>query len=187
MSPPRAWASLGFGPGYLGSSGSAFALPRSLESGCPWADGAPPTREGGARRGTPTSRSSGPSSVYYVRHLAHSTSWWSSLVLILVDSMVALGALAKGRSSSPPLLRFCRQGAAVMMAMDIRPMLRYIPSGVNPADGPSRGLPVGAAPETVLAHADRSGGAAAPPADALPAASLSRLQLGRSCAGFAGG
>jgi hypothetical protein len=122
-----------------------------------------------------------------LRHLARSTSWWCSRVLILVDSMVALGSLAKGRSSSPPLLRLCRQAAAVIMAMDIRPMLRYIPSEVNPADGPSRGLPVGAAPETVLAHADRNVDAGIPAATPSEAASLSLLRLGRSCAGFAGG
>ena len=102
--------------------------------------------------------------------------------------MVALGALCKGRSSAPPLLRLCRQAAAIIMAMDIRPLLRYIASEVNPADGPSRGLGVGAAPETVKAHADRAVPASAsmaPPV--LLTASEDLLCLGRSCAGFAGG
>ena len=40
-----------------------------------------------------------------LRHLGRYTRSRGCRFLVLIDSMVALGALAKGRSSSPPLLR----------------------------------------------------------------------------------
>eukprot|EP00974_Lingulodinium_polyedra_P013578 1314608-Lingulodinium_polyedra.AAC.1 len=99
--------------------------------------------------------------------------------------MVALGSLAKGRSSARPLLRQRRQAAAVQLACGIRLVLRYAPSQRNPVDGPSRGLPVGVAAETMAHHADReapstTGGGTGSPLGAL----LERARLAR---GFAGG
>ena len=117
-----------------------------------------------------------------LRHLARSAKHLGTRALIFTDSTVALGALTKGRSSSPPLLRLCRQAAAVILAFEIRPLLRYVPSELNISDGPSRGLPIGVEPETVEAHRDRQA-----PEDELPEASAELLKLGRSCAGFSGG
>ena len=71
---------------------------------------------------------------------------------------MALGALAKGRSSSRPLLRLGRQAAAVVLTFGMMPLYRYIASEVNPVDSPSRGLGAGAAPETKEAHKDRAAG-----------------------------
>ena len=117
-----------------------------------------------------------------VRHLVRSRRNWGSRVLIFIDSMVGLGALAKGRSSSPPLLRLCRQMAAVALAYEMIVMYRYIPSELNPADGPSRDEDVGAADETKLAHADRAAPVVGSPDD------LVRLwKMGRDAPGFAGG
>ena len=93
--------------------------------------------------------------VALARHLVRSRAAWGSRVLVLIDSMAALGVVAKGRSSSPPLLRLARQLAAISLIFDVYFLTRYIPSEFNPADGPSRGLPVGAAPETVLSHSQR--------------------------------
>ena len=81
--------------------------------------------------------------------------------------MVTLGCLGKGRSSAPALLRLCRQAASVTLAFGIRLMLRYVPSEFNNADGPSRGLEVGVAPDTVTSHLDRLNQHAARPSDGL--------------------
>jgi hypothetical protein len=61
-----------------------------------------------------------------------------SRVLLFGDSQVALGCLAKGRSSSYPLLRLLRRVAALVLASGLRPSYRWLPSAANPADGPSR-------------------------------------------------
>ena len=105
-----------------------------------------------------------------------------------------MGVISKGRSSSPPLLRLARQAAAISLVSGIFPtMVRYIPSEVNPADGPSRGLAVGAAPETLAAHSDRLGrslqeamalGRDAPLVDTSVALLLASA---RACSGYAGG
>jgi len=58
--------------------------------------------------------------------------------ILLSDSLVTIGALQKGRSSSVELALPCRRFAAVVMAHDLQPILIHIPSELNPADGPSR-------------------------------------------------
>ena len=129
-----------------------------------------------------------------LRHLARSRQCWNRRVLILMDSMAALGVISKGRSSSPPLLRLARQAASICLIYGIQLMARYIPSEVNPADGPSRSLPVGAAPETQHAHRDRLQGSLTAALqrgrntdlnDAQSTAGL--LARARACAGYAGG
>jgi hypothetical protein len=124
--------------------------------------------------------------VSLMRHLARTSQAWGSRVLVLTDSMVTLGCLSKGRSSASPLLRLCRMTAAITLSLRIRLLLRYIPSEMNPADGPSRGMKVGAAPETIAAHADRK-----IVKDELPdlrvASMLELLKPGTSCSGSAGG
>ena len=92
-----------------------------------------------------------------LRHLIRGRENWRRRVLLFVDSMVALGALGKGRSSSPALLRLCRQVTAITLATRMMPFCRYIPSELNPADGPSRGQgQAGVATATKAAHADRA-------------------------------
>jgi hypothetical protein len=59
-------------------------------------------------------------------------------LLVLSDSQVAVGALSKGRSSSPLLLRRLRPIAAAVLASGLQLFVRWIPSAVNPADEPSR-------------------------------------------------
>ena len=131
--------------------------------------------------------------VSVLRHLGRSAHTCCRRVLIFVDSMVGLGALSKGRSSSTPLLRLCRQAAACCLAFGLIPMYRYIASEHNPADGPSRGLRVGAAPETVEAHRDRDPRNLAPAAEEpLPEVTSEAIarelwKKGRLCSGFAGG
>lgn len=59
-------------------------------------------------------------------------------VLVLSDSMVAVGALRKGRSPSRLLLRRVRAIAAVALAFSLRLTVLWIPTDINPADEPSR-------------------------------------------------
>jgi hypothetical protein len=59
-------------------------------------------------------------------------------LLLLSDSQVAVGALAKGRSSSHGLLCRLRPISALLLSSGIQLFLRWIPSLLNPADEPSR-------------------------------------------------
>lgn len=61
-----------------------------------------------------------------------------SRVYLLVDSTVALFALWKGRSSSAQLLLILRKINALLLASGVSLLTGWIPSGVNPADRPSR-------------------------------------------------
>jgi hypothetical protein len=70
-----------------------------------------------------------------------SLSFPSSLgqkLLVFSDSQVAIGALRKGRSSSPLLLRRLRAISAWLLASGVRLLLYWTPSEDNPADEPSR-------------------------------------------------
>ena len=61
-------------------------------------------------------------------------------VVVWTDSLVALGSFMKGRSSSRALNRQCRRQAALVALFGVRPLLRYVRTDQNFADGPSRGL-----------------------------------------------
>ncbi len=61
-------------------------------------------------------------------------------VVVLIDSRVWIGAAAKGRSSSVPLLRLLRRVSALVLASGVVAHYVYIPSEHNPADAPSRGV-----------------------------------------------
>ena len=87
--------------------------------------------------------------VLCLRHLARKRSTWDTRSLCITDSLVTLGVLTKGRSASWPLLRLARQAAAIQLVLGIRPYWRYIETGRNHADGPSRGFPIGHAPAWV--------------------------------------
>ena len=59
-------------------------------------------------------------------------------LLMLTDSLVVMGALQKGRSSSPILLTRCRRFAALALAQNIRVTFCYVRSANNPADRHTR-------------------------------------------------
>ena len=77
------------------------------------------------------------------RHLARSSKNWAKRHLLFTDSMVVLGAFGKGRSSSPALLRLCRRWALFRVLLQMRVYLRYVPTDLNHADGPSRQMAIG--------------------------------------------
>ncbi len=71
-------------------------------------------------------------------------------LLVLMDSMAAIGAHEKGRSGIFAMLLQCRRLAAVAMAAGVRFVLRWTPGRWNFAGGPSRGEACGAAKSTRL-------------------------------------
>ena len=62
----------------------------------------------------------------------------------LLDSRVTLGAVAKGRSSSPALCRVLQGCLPYTLGGGVYPGNLHVYSGQNRSDGPSRGRPVGA-------------------------------------------
>lgn len=80
----------------------------------------------------------GRSVVWLLQHLARSQKNLGRKHLVLSDSMSVTLALTKGRSSSSPMNRVCRQVAALCLATGMTIHVRWIPSELNPADLPSR-------------------------------------------------
>jgi hypothetical protein len=78
-----------------------------------------------------------------VRHFVKSLGNWHSRLLLFTDSQVVLGAVMKGRSSAPGILRGCRKITAMCLAYGLVLYLRYVPTARNHSDGPSRGGPIG--------------------------------------------
>ena len=62
----------------------------------------------------------------------------SSRVITLLDSRVAKGALAKGRSTSHGLQKVCRKSAALQIAADLHMGWLFAPTRLNCADDPTR-------------------------------------------------
>ena len=83
--------------------------------------------------------------VLELRALVHTFEWrlrnhafGGCRALHLTDSQVALAVSTKGRSSSQSLNRILRKFAALQIAGGVWPLLAYVESAKNPADGPSR-------------------------------------------------
>ena len=78
--------------------------------------------------------------ILLVRWILRSTDRHSRRIVVLLDAKSVLGAAAKGRSSSPPLLRILRRLGALTVAGDLLLRFVYVPSEDIPADPPSRGI-----------------------------------------------
>ena len=59
-------------------------------------------------------------------------------LLVFTDSSVAALAISKGRSSSFQILRRLRYLSSLVLAAGLQLFCRWLPSELNPADGPSR-------------------------------------------------
>ena len=98
-------------------------------------------------------------------------------VLVLCDSTVCVGALAKGRSSATALNWLIRTFAFELLFADIQLGMLHVGTKANPADAPSRGWPsrVGPAPDTAHWAADVLGGDVSALDPHLPPSSWERL------------
>eukprot|EP00969_Alexandrium_andersonii_P206644 9129435-Alexandrium_andersonii.AAC.1 len=82
--------------------------------------------------------------------------------------MAAILALTKGRSSSPAMLSICRQWAAAVLALQLQPVVRWVPSERNAADSASRGAAGGVL--TQMPPRTRSASPPAPGSSSRPSA-----------------
>jgi hypothetical protein len=76
------------------------------------------------------------SAVQWTYSLGHRS--FGSVIGLLTDSMVVVGAIRKGRCSSFRLLTALRHVNALLLAGGARLDVHYVPSALNPADEPSR-------------------------------------------------
>ena len=77
--------------------------------------------------------------VGYVRWILRSRQRFRHKVVVLIDSKVVIGAVAKGRSSSVPLNRILRRLTALCFAGGLVLRCIFVPTSHNPGDWPSRG------------------------------------------------
>ncbi|CAK0894126.1 unnamed protein product [Prorocentrum cordatum] len=81
-------------------------------------------------------------------HLCRSPMRWFRELLVLCDSMATAGAARKIKGLPRPLMTQLRKIGAITLATGARLTLRWTPTDMNPADGPSRGESVGSAEVT---------------------------------------
>ena len=74
--------------------------------------------------------------------------------MCLLDSRVAVGAFAKGRSASSQLNRVLRAALPHIVGGHIWPGFGFVPTRLNPPDDPTRGRPLCGprSSNTILAH-----------------------------------
>ena len=80
-----------------------------------------------------------------MRAVLATLKWWtkkkkvrSSRILHLVDSLVCLHALSRGRTSSRKLRRTLMRINSLILSADLHPIWAYVHTSQNPADRPSR-------------------------------------------------
>ena len=74
-----------------------------------------------------------------LRWMGQQSRFFGRRVLLLCDSTVVVGALAKGRSSARALQALLRRFAGLSLSFNITVSLIWVSTDINPADGPSRG------------------------------------------------
>ena len=72
-----------------------------------------------------------------VRRAMRDRAAWGRRVLVFVDSQVTLCCVSKGRSSRLGLNYVCRRIAALGLACEFTPVIRWVPTRRSHADGPS--------------------------------------------------
>lgn len=75
-----------------------------------------------------------------VRRICRGHKHHGKHVVILVDSLAVALAVDKGRSSTPGISVVVRRIASLVLAAGIYLHVRWLPSELNSADSPSRGL-----------------------------------------------
>ena len=76
--------------------------------------------------------------VALLKHLARTKAAFNRRVLVVTDNLAALSVICKGRSSRRSMLGSARKLASLCLSTGIRLVMRWVPSGRNWADGPSR-------------------------------------------------
>ena len=66
----------------------------------------------------------------------------SSRIVALADSQVALGAIAKGRSASPPINGLLVASLATVLGSDVSTVVGWVGTLMNPLDDPTRNRPL---------------------------------------------
>ena len=77
------------------------------------------------------------------RHASRCPDRRGRRLLLLSDSLVAIGSLSKGRSTSAGLNQEIRRASAHILGTGTKVYARYIHTSRNCADGPSRGRKIG--------------------------------------------
>lgn len=81
----------------------------------------------------------GRATLHAIKHVLGRQSGFSKRHLVLSDYMSAIGAIGKGRGKTFGLRHVTQQIGALLLGSGSSVNLRWIPSEMNPADGPSRG------------------------------------------------
>ena len=77
--------------------------------------------------------------VLSLRRLSRDKNQRGRRCCMLVDNLALAMCISKGRAHNYHMLRVCQQYSAIALATDMHVRVRWVPSEVNPADGPSRG------------------------------------------------
>ena len=94
------------------------------------------------------------------RRAARDSRFFRRRMLLVTDNMVTACILEKGRSRIPSLNALCKRAFAYQAAMEIQVRVRYLETDRNPADGPSRLMPIGWHEGDAPGPADASAGRA---------------------------
>ena len=81
----------------------------------------------------------GRSAVWVAKHLTRSVANFGRKHLLLGDALAIILTASKGRSSRPGMCRVSRQWAAYILAAQLYPAWRWLPSERNAGDSASRG------------------------------------------------
>ena len=92
-----------------------------------------------------------------IRHVARGRDGWDTRTLVFVDNLVALACVRRMRSRAMNLLRLLRRIGSMSMALGIHIAVRWVPTYLNFADGPSHGEGVGIAKQNKSAARRQAG------------------------------
>ena len=87
-----------------------------------------------------------------MEHVVHDHSSSNARQLFLVDSMSAALAFDRCRSKNFRMLRQIRRFCSFALARNMSFSVRWVPSELNPADGPSRGRPLTNEDNYIMGH-----------------------------------
>lgn len=90
-------------------------------------------------REVPIIRGEGRALICAVRHALRSREAHGRRMLVLSDNLGLTLAIAKGRGKTASVNQTCRELAALSMLTNCKVVVRWVPSELNPSDGPSRG------------------------------------------------